>query len=145
MNRDRPGRHMGVGAFNLVRATDYRACGGYEALRLTVVDDLKLGLLLHRAGTRTRAYIGGDDVACHWGTTVRGMIQLTEKNYFAIFEFRLLPIVAAGAGLLFIGCAALAGTFSGTLAGAGGLAFWAPCVPAAVCASGCVGDCAPAR
>ena len=35
-----------LGAFNLVRTSAYRACGGYEALRLTIVDDVKLGLLL---------------------------------------------------------------------------------------------------
>jgi glycosyltransferase involved in cell wall biosynthesis len=69
VNRDRPNSYMGIGAFNLVRAKAYRQCGGYEALRLTVVDDMKLGLLLRRAGKRTRAFLGGDDVECHWGTT----------------------------------------------------------------------------
>lgn len=62
VNRDRPKSHVGIGAFNLVRATAYRQCGGYEALRLTVVDDIKLGLLLSRAGKRTRAFLGADDV-----------------------------------------------------------------------------------
>src|SRR5687767_536 len=71
VNRDRPGAHLGIGAFNLVRASAYRACGGYETLRLTIVDDIKLGLLLHRAKTRTRAFLGGPDAECHWGTTVR--------------------------------------------------------------------------
>jgi hypothetical protein len=33
----------------------YEQCGGYEALRLTVLDDVKLGLLVRRAGGRTRA------------------------------------------------------------------------------------------
>ena len=83
MNRDRPGAYLGMGAFNLVHAPAYRACGGYEALRLTVVDDLRLGLLLRRAGKRTRGFIGGDDAECHWGTTVRGMVKIMEKNYFA--------------------------------------------------------------
>ena len=72
-----------MGEFNLVHAPAYRACGGYEALRLTVVDDLRLGLLLRRAGKRTRGFLGGDDAECHWGTTVRGMVQIMEKNYFA--------------------------------------------------------------
>jgi glycosyltransferase involved in cell wall biosynthesis len=34
VNRDLPKRYLGVGAFNLVRMTAYRECGGYEALRL---------------------------------------------------------------------------------------------------------------
>src|SRR5262245_31517011 len=46
VNRERPKSYLGLGAFNLVRASAYRACGGYEALRLTVLDDVKLGLIL---------------------------------------------------------------------------------------------------
>src|SRR5260221_2186460 len=64
VNRDRPKAYLGLGAFNLVRASAYRECGGYEALRLTVVDDVKLGLILRRAGKRTRAFLGVDDVEC---------------------------------------------------------------------------------
>ena len=59
VNRDRPKAYLGMGAFNLVRASAYRECGGYEALRLTVLDDVRLGLLLRRAGKRTRGFIGG--------------------------------------------------------------------------------------
>jgi glycosyltransferase involved in cell wall biosynthesis len=94
VNRDHPGAHLGIGAFNLVSTSAYRACGGYEALRLTVVDDIKLGLLLHRAGKRTRAFLGGADAECHWGTTVPRMIKIMEKNYFAAVDFRLAPVVA---------------------------------------------------
>ena len=77
-----------------MRTSAYRSCGGYEALRLTIVDDIKLGLLLHRAGARTRAFLGGADVECHWGTTVPHMFKIMEKNYFAAVDFRLAPVVA---------------------------------------------------
>src|SRR6266568_8577119 len=83
VNRDRPKAYLGMGAFDLVRATAYCECGGYEALHLTVLDDVKLGLLLSRAGKRTRAFIGSADAECHWGTTVSAMINVMEKNYFA--------------------------------------------------------------
>jgi len=133
VNRDRPGAHLGLGAFNLVRASAYRDCGGYEALRLTIVDDVKLGLLLHRAGKRTRAFIGGDDTECHWGTTVPGMIKIMEKNYFAAVDFRLAPVLAmALIGPLLFG-AAIIGPWTGTAAGiAAGLAPWSLTLPAAV-------------
>lgn len=91
VNQDRPKSHVGIGAFNLVRAAAYRECGGYEALRLTVVDDIKLGLLLSRAGKRTRAFLGADDLQCHWGTTVGSMVKIMEKNYFAALDYRLGP------------------------------------------------------
>jgi hypothetical protein len=133
VNRDRPKAYLGMGAFNLVRASAYRECGGYEALRLTVLDDVRLGLLLRRAGKRTRGFIGGDDVECHWGTTVREMIQVMEKNYFATVDFRLAVALAAGLGGILFWCAALVGPLTGTAVGiAAGLAMLTLSVPAYV-------------
>lgn len=123
VNRDRPKAYLGIGAFNLVRASAYRQCGGYEALRLTVVDDVKLGLLLRRAGKRTRGFIGGDDAECHWGTTVRGMIKIMEKNYFAAADFRLGLVLGGSFFVTFLICAAVIGPLTGTASGmAAGLA-----------------------
>jgi cellulose synthase/poly-beta-1,6-N-acetylglucosamine synthase-like glycosyltransferase len=135
VNRDRPKAYLGMGAFNLVRASAYRECGGYEALRLTVLDDVRLGLLLHRTGKRTRGFIGGDDVECHWGTTVKGMIQVMEKNYFAALDFRLATALPAGLGGILLWCAAIVGLLTGTAAGiAAGLAMLTLSVPAYVLA-----------
>ena len=135
VNRDRAGAHFGIGAFNLVRASAYRDCGGYEALRLTIVDDVKLGLLLHRAGKRTRAFIGGDDAECHWGTTVPGMIRIMEKNYFAAADYRVGPVVAMGVMAVLLFGAALIGPWTGTSAGyLAALAPWSLTVPALVVA-----------
>jgi glycosyltransferase involved in cell wall biosynthesis len=80
VNQDKPDGHLGAGAFNLVRTSLYKKFGGYAALRLSVVDDIKLGRLVRRAGGRTRAFIGGDDVECHWGVTVPSMIKIMEKT-----------------------------------------------------------------
>jgi hypothetical protein len=133
VNRDRPRAHLGIGAFNLVRGSAYRACGGYQALRLTVVDDIKLGLLLHRARARTRAFLGGSDVECHWGTTVPGMMKVMEKNYFAAVDFRVVPVVAGATVVTLIAGICLLGLWTGTAAGiVAGLAPSALTVPAAV-------------
>src|SRR5262249_29081071 len=102
---------------NLVRTDAYRQCGGYEALRLTVVDDIKLGLLLRRAGKRTRAFLGVDDVECHWGTSLRHMVNVMEKNYFAAIDYRLGIVVAGTAFVLCVSFVALLGLLSGTPAG----------------------------
>jgi cellulose synthase/poly-beta-1,6-N-acetylglucosamine synthase-like glycosyltransferase len=135
VNRDRPKAYLGMGAFNLMRASAYRECGGYEALRLTVLDDVRLGLLLRRAGKRTRGFIGGDDAECHWGTSVRDMIRVMEKNYFAALDFRLAATVAAGLGGMLFWCVAIAGPFTGTVAGIGaGLAMLTLSVPAYILA-----------
>lgn len=136
VNRDRPKAHLGMGAFNLVRTTTYRACGGYEALRLTVIDDIRLGLLVRRAGGRTRAFIGGDDTACHWGTSVRGMIQVMEKNYFAAINYRTSAAIGLGIfGPIMFGSAFL-GPLTGTPAGlAAAVGLWSAAAPAAILAS----------
>ena len=104
---------MGIGAFNLVRADAYRQCGGYEALRLTVVDDMKLGLLLRRAGKRTRAFIGSGDVECHWGATAWGM----EKNYFAALDYRLGLVLGGCAFVMLVSSLLIVGLLSGTVVG----------------------------
>jgi hypothetical protein len=78
---------------------------------------VKLGLLLRRAGKRTRAFIGGDDVECHWGRTAWGTVKLMEKNYFAAVDYRI-GLVLAGSVFVILAFAILAlGLVSGTLAG----------------------------
>ena len=117
VNRDRRNAYVGIGAFNLVRASAYRECGGYEALRLTVLDDVKLGRLLQRAGKRTRAFLGGHDVECHWGTTVAAMVKIMEKNYFAAADFRLWVVVGGSLVSLLMVAILVAGALSGTMSG----------------------------
>lgn len=135
VNRDRPKSHVGIGAFNLVRSSAYWQSGGYEALRLTVVDDIKLGLLLSRAGKRTRAFLGADDVECHWGKTVWSMVKIMEKNYFAALDYRL-GVAMAGIGVVIMVCALLVlGFLSGTPAGiVAGLSPMSLVIPAAILA-----------
>jgi len=135
VNRDKPGKYLGMGAFNLVSKSAYRDCGGYAALRLTVLDDVRFGLLLRRAGKRTRGFIGGSDVQCHWSPTARGMIKIMEKNYFAALDFRLAPTLVAGLGGILIWCVAILGPFTGTVAGiAAGLALLSLMLPARIIA-----------
>jgi hypothetical protein len=117
VNRDRPKSYLGVGAFNLIRSEAYRQCGGYQALRLTVVDDVKLGLLLRRAGKRTRAFLGVDDVECHWGSTLSGMVKIMEKNYFAVTDFRLWLVSVGSLAAIVVLVILVAGLMMGTAAG----------------------------
>ncbi len=135
VNRDRPRAYLGIGAFNLVRAEAYRQCGGYEALRLTVLDDIKLGLLLRRAGKRTRAFLGVDDVQCHWGTTIGSMVKVMEKNYFAATDFRLWLVILGSVAVTFVLCTLVFGLMSGTVAGlAAGLSPLSLILPASILA-----------
>jgi glycosyltransferase involved in cell wall biosynthesis len=135
VNRDKPRAHFGMGAFNLIEAGMYRRCGGYQALRLTVMDDVRLGLLVRRAGGRTRGFIGGDDVECHWGNTARAMIHVMEKNYFAAIDYHTGLAIGLGIIAALLALITMAGAFTGTWAGmAAPLAWFLLVLPAAVCA-----------
>jgi glycosyltransferase involved in cell wall biosynthesis len=94
-NRDHRRAFVGIGAFNLITRRLYDAIGGHQALRLEVVDDMKLGALVRRSGARTRVYVGDDDVKCAWANDVRGIVKALEKNSFAASGYRL-GLVAAG-------------------------------------------------
>jgi hypothetical protein len=127
--------YMGIGAFNLVRTAAYREAGGHVPLRLTVCDDWQLGLLLRRAGRTSRAFLAGADVEVDWFATPLGMVRALEKNHFAARGYRLGPVLAAVPLFLLLWTAAVAGPWTGTVAGvAAGLAMLSVTVPAAVLA-----------
>jgi len=135
VNTDHPRGYLGAGAFNLVERATYWQCGGHEALRLTVVEDVKFGKLVRRSGARTRAFLGGDDVECHWGVTVRQMVQIMEKNYFAVINYRTWLAVLVGPICLLVWGGALVGLFSGSFLGTtAGIALLSAIVPTALIA-----------
>jgi hypothetical protein len=134
-NRDDPDSMIGVGAFNLVRAEAYRSIGGHRALRLEVVDDLKLGLLLRRAGFRSRAFGAAADVEVHWAPTVGQLIRALEKNMFAMLDFSALRGVTAVVGLALIVLASLAAPALGGSGGIAAIVGWASTlIPSAIMA-----------
>ncbi len=136
VNRDRRGAYLGMGAFNLVQAEIYHACGGHEALKLTVLDDVKLGLLVRRAGGRIRAYLGGKDTECHWSATPSGMIKITEKNFFAALEYRLERFLGLMILVIPLWLAGVLGPFTGTIPGLlAGMGLLSLALPTAVVAA----------
>jgi hypothetical protein len=135
VNRDDPAAHLGIGAFNLVRAEAYRAIGGHAPLRMEVVDDIKLGLLLRRAGRRTRVYFAPRDADADWCADAMGMVKGLEKNHFAVTGYRLSRVLPGVSLLMAFWGLAVAGPAVGTVAGfAAGLGLMALAVPAAVAA-----------
>ncbi|MDQ5871735.1 MAG: glycosyltransferase family 2 protein [Acidobacteriota bacterium] len=54
---------MGAGAGNLVRRRAYDAVGGHSAIRGSVVDDVRLAVVVKRAGGRVAAFRAEDRVA----------------------------------------------------------------------------------
>jgi glycosyltransferase involved in cell wall biosynthesis len=94
-----------------------------------------LGLLLVRAGKRTRAFLGVNDVECHWGTTVGSMVKVMEKNYFAMLDFRLGLALAGSVAAILVFAVLVLGLISGTAAGlAAGLSPLTMVLPASILA-----------
>ncbi len=87
--------YMGVGAFNLVRHEVYEAVGTYQALRLSVVDDMRLGEAIKRRGFAQRNVFGADLLSIRWTHGAMGMVNNLTKNFFAIMRFRSFRAISA--------------------------------------------------
>jgi len=94
--------HMGVGAFNLVRRRVYEAVGTYEALRMEVLDDMKLGKVVKNAGYAQRNVFGADLISIRWAHGAFGVINNLTKNFFAVLSFQWWRTVIAAVGLAFV-------------------------------------------
>lgn len=91
---------LGVGAFNLIRADVYRKLGGFESLRMEVLEDLRLGFEVKRHGFRQRVAFGRDLVRVRWAAGAFGMVRNITKNMFAAFRFRVPVTLCACIGMV---------------------------------------------
>jgi glycosyltransferase involved in cell wall biosynthesis len=101
--------HMGVGAFNMVRRTTYDAIGTYRALRMEVLDDMKLGKVVKNARFRQRNVFGEDLISIRWAIGAMGVVNNLTKNFFAILSFQWWRTLASAFGLLFLNLVPFAG------------------------------------
>ncbi|HKM84729.1 MAG TPA: glycosyltransferase [Terriglobales bacterium] len=94
--------HMGVGAFNMVRRSVYEAVGSYRALRMEVIDDMKLGKVVKNAGFAQRNVSGEDLISLRWAKGVLGIVNNLTKNFFAVLSFQWWRTVVTIVGLGFL-------------------------------------------
>jgi glycosyltransferase involved in cell wall biosynthesis len=94
--------HMGVGAFNLVRRRVYDAIGTYAALRMEVLDDMKLGKLVKESGFRQRNVFGSDLISIRWARGATGIINNLTKNFFAILSYQWWRTLLSAFALAFL-------------------------------------------
>jgi cellulose synthase/poly-beta-1,6-N-acetylglucosamine synthase-like glycosyltransferase len=92
--------HVGIGAFNLVRAEAYRRMGGHAKLALEVVDDVKLGQRMKASGAVCDVVASGGAVRVRWVQGVGGFVRGTAKNFYAGFGFRPTRLLAVVTGVL---------------------------------------------
>ena len=94
----RSSAHIGVGAFNLIRASAYRAVGGHERIALRPDDDVKLGKLLKLGGFRQDLRHAPDALCLEWYRSVPEFVRGLEKNVLAGLDYHgLLGLAGLGA------------------------------------------------
>jgi chlorobactene glucosyltransferase len=76
----------GGGAGMLVRASAYRAAGGHEALRSSVIDDIGLAVRVRRAGGRCRMAMADHEVRLRMYRGFRQVFDGFTKNMAFVFE-----------------------------------------------------------
>lgn len=100
-----PWFYTGVGAFNLVRRSALERAGGFEPIRLDILDDVKLGKLLKRTGSRSEVLRAGDALSIRWQPSAWSCITGLEKNGFASANYSVLQMafILSVTALVFFG------------------------------------------
>jgi glycosyltransferase involved in cell wall biosynthesis len=91
--------HIGVGAFNLIRARAYRAIGGHRPIAMRPDDDMKLGKLVKKHGFRQDVAVGRDMITVEWYASVGELIDGLMKNAFAGVDYSLAKVAGSSAAV----------------------------------------------
>ncbi|WP_298868655.1 glycosyltransferase family 2 protein [uncultured Gimesia sp.] len=84
--------YIGIGAFNLVKTSVYESIGGFETIKLDVLDDIKLGKLIKHHHYRQDIYLAIDQLKVRWQPSAWGVITGVEKNSFASFNYSVIRL-----------------------------------------------------
>lgn len=79
---------MGLGPFNLIRRSAYEQIGTWEALKMEVLEDMKLGKLVKKHRLSQRCVFGPGLLPWRWGSGVMGISRNLTKNMFSLLQFR---------------------------------------------------------
>jgi glycosyltransferase involved in cell wall biosynthesis len=93
--------YLGGGVFNMIRRTVYEQIGSFRALRMEVVEDMKLGKLVKVNGFAQRCALAPGLIKIHWVVGAFGFVRGVTKNFFAWIEFRLWRALATVMTLAF--------------------------------------------
>lgn len=106
--------HVGIGAFNLVRAESYRRMGTHRAIAMRPDDDVKLGKLVKKHGFRSDFVIGAEHVSVEWYHSLGEVVHGLRKNGFAGVDYRLSVVLFATVSMLLVFIGPFAGVFVAT-------------------------------
>lgn len=86
---------IGLGPFNLIRRSAYEQIGTWAALKMEVIEDMKLGKLIKQHGLSQRNVFGPGLLPWKWGHGARGLSRNLTKNMFSLLQFRWGKAVGA--------------------------------------------------
>ena len=86
---------VGIGAFNMVRHSTYKAVGGHQAIRNHPIDDMMLGRTIKEHDFAQDCLLAYNYVAVPWYDSVAAMIRGLEKNMFAVLHYRIFLVPLA--------------------------------------------------
>ncbi len=90
----RPNRwHIGIGAFQLIRAQFYHRIGGHLPIALRPDDDMKLGKLIKQNGGRQELMWGHGVLSVAWYHSIKELIAGMMKNAFAGVEYNFFMVI----------------------------------------------------
>jgi glycosyltransferase involved in cell wall biosynthesis len=93
-------RHIGIGAFNLLRADVYRAIGTHRTIAMRPDDDIKLGKVIKARGFRQDVVDAHEYISVEWYASLRELVDGLMKNAFAGVNYSLLAVAGSTAALL---------------------------------------------
>lgn len=93
VSNPRTWNYVGVGAFQLVRRSAYEAAGTHRRLAMEIVDDMKLGKIVKRAGFRSCVGLAQGALTIRWHEGLGNLVRGVTKNFFAAAGFSLMRVV----------------------------------------------------
>jgi glycosyltransferase involved in cell wall biosynthesis len=86
-------RYMGVGAFNLVKSTVYKAIDGHKTIAMHPIDDVMLGKMIKHSGFSQDCLLGHNFIQAEWYVTVCEFINGLMKNTFAFYNYNMANVL----------------------------------------------------
>lgn len=97
--RDGTPHKLGIGAFNLVRASAYRIAGGHASIPMEIIDDIELGRLMGEHGRQDMLF-GMRMISVEIYRSIAEMLGGLQKNMFAFVGFSGWILLAVSLGTL---------------------------------------------
>ncbi len=84
------------------RRQAYETCGGFEAIRMNVLDDLELPQRVLACGLRYRVFDGTNNVSTRMYRNCRELFEGLTKNMFASYDYNVPLFIATWLWILFV-------------------------------------------